>query len=248
MPIPVTDLDSLLSQLLADPSGDIWTQTGERMPSLNSAQDELVEKLLGFSTRFQKVFDLFSELQEIEETTITTNGLIMSTVLDDRYFLTNGFVNSEIIVDQKTKYPKRLGVSNLGSTMNFFNRGSDLDPKCYIFKDTYNLLISTGSYPVPIKIFYVGRPYRMVASGAAGIDRDRTVANPDLNPMLHNVMIKIAQMKCYQMRSDQADIARIQKLSTEINEDIVFLATGSKNETQNAPPLDGEARRTQRAA
>ena len=46
----------------------------------------------------------------------------------------NGYVNSSVLLDNITKYPIKIGVDQIGLTKNFFFRGTNISPKCYIWE------------------------------------------------------------------------------------------------------------------
>lgn len=220
-----TVMDTRLSQLLADPNGNHWTQATHRVPSLNNAQSDLVMRLLAFGEQYKHIFGLLSGIQKKETVNVTAGGYALSGLTGT--IMQNGYVNSSVLLDDVTKYPTKIDADQLGLTKNFFFRGTNISPKCYIWESKYYLLVDTGSFPVSTTFYYI-RESATIAVGSQ---------DSELNVIMHNLIIKMAMVRCYSMRSAQTDLARIQQLEKEINIDIMSLVRGDKFE----PKSDGEA-------
>lgn len=228
----VSELDTLMAQELADPNSQIWTQASERLPTLNAAQDDLVLMLLAFGSQYNKVFDLLSELQKIEiGASVGSSGFALSGVTG-RHFLRNGYINSKTIINNRERWPTRITVDKLGYQSNVFMKGTDRNPKCYIFSNIYYLLVDgAASFPITTDIYYIGKPFKLGVV-TAGSGKNQTVTTPDWNILLQDVIIKIAMTKCLSMRMDDKDIARINQLRQEIKDDILLLVKGAESEPQ----------------
>lgn len=217
------EMDTRLSQLLADPNGNHWTQATDRIPSINDAQLDLVMRLLSFGDMYSHIYNIFAGIQKKEVQSVGSAGFLLSSLSET--FLQNGFVNSSVILDSKEKFPVRLPIDKLGLKQNRFFGGNNRSPKFYIFEDTYFLLVDVGSFPVSTTFYYIRKPKDIAIS---------PVQNSEFNEILHNMVVKMAMVRCFSMRSEQKDLARIQQLENEIEKGILSLARGAKTEPQTS--------------
>ena len=210
-------MDTRLSQRLGDPNSNIWTQATHRVPMLNDAQTDLVLSLLSFSQEYSHIFDLLSGLQKLDSAiSVGTSGFALSGLSGT--YLENGYVNSSAILDNKVRWVVRITADKLGITQNSFLGGTDRSPKAYVWEKKFYMLVTLGSYPVTVDFYYITEPTLMAISGPV---------NSDLNVILHNLVVKIAAVKCLAMRMDAKDAVRIQQLENAIERDISRVASGS---------------------
>jgi len=233
----VSEMSTLLGSLLNDPNAEVFTATDYKLPALNSAQRELVLMLLGYANmdggQRETVFDILSEIQEVETHSVDSSGFDLGSVTN-RHFLRNGFVNASIVDDDDmTRWCTRITTAGMGKTENRYFEGTTRDPKVRIWGNKFYLLISVGGYSRDTTIYYVGMPYTLVASGAAGLGKNTTVTTCDLNPLLHDLIVLLAEVKCRRMRGTESDFAEAQLVSNFAMQQIQLLVQGAINEPQS---------------
>jgi len=209
-----------LGNLMNDPGSLVWTDAF-KFQALNTAQREVISFLMANGTELQHYIDLLSEIQEIEDIVVTSQGFVLSG-LTKRTFLRNGFINSSIIDnDGLIKWPKRVKTGNLGFTANRFTRGTAEDPICSIFANKYILAVEPGSYPKTVSFYYVGEAKDISA-----------IQNCELNPILHDIVVKLAEVDLLRLRPDQTDLVRIGIVERKIQQQLIALTQGAKVENQ----------------
>lgn len=219
----VTTLLADLGNSLNDPNEEVFTQA-LKLTELNNAQLYLVIKLLGFGTKFNGIYDLLSEIVEMETKSIDTSGFDLSS-LTNRNFMNNGLINTRINLDGIDRFPVRYALDDYGLTENSFLAGSDDFPVIRIDRNKIYLDVSVGRYPLNIDIWYVGEPYTL-ATSASGNGKTQSVATPDLNIMMHDLIALIAQRRLLIGRGDLTDIQQAALLKRDIDEQINALARG----------------------
>lgn len=231
----VSEMSTLLGSLLNDPNAEVFTAADYKIPALNSAQRELVLMLLGYANidgQRETVFDILSEIQEAETHAIDSSGFDLSTVTA-RHFLRNGFVNASIIDDDDVvRWCTRITTANMGRTENRYFEGSTRDPKVRIWENKLYLLISVGGYPRNTTIYYIGMPYAL-STTAGGSGKDAIVTTSNLNPLLHDLIVLLAEVKCRRMRGTESDFAEAQLVSNFAMQQVQLLVQGAINEPQS---------------
>lgn len=227
----VSEMDGLLSRLVNDPNSEVWSQT-IRLEALNSAQRELVQILLGFSQKYQGIFDLLNEIQEVKSILIDSTGIDLGSQITERYFLRNGFVNCNFTdPDGNVRWCERIPTDKMGITENRYFAGTIRDPKCRLFSNKFYVDVSVGYYPLTANIFYVGMPFTL-GTTASGTDRDRTVTTCELNPLFHDLIVLMAEVKLRRMRGDKNDFEQAAFVQQFVTQQIQLLVSGSMNEPQ----------------
>jgi hypothetical protein len=221
----VSTLLSNLGNSLNDPNESTFTEA-LKLTAMNNGQNELVLRLLAFGEKYQGVFDLLGEVMESESVSVGTTGYALSG-LSNRYFMTNGYVLSRITVDGEYEYPTRLSADRIGITQNYYFAGIDEDPIIYFQGGKLFILVSIGSYPVSVQFTYIGEPYTL-ATSASGSGPSQSVATPDLNPLMHDLITKIAQRDLLRYRGDATDFKEAQEIERQVTLEIQSLAMGEK--------------------
>lgn len=226
----VSESLTMLGYLLTDSNEEVWTST-VKLDALNSAQRELVLILLGFQRQYFGVYDLLNEIQEVETQSVGITGFSLSG-MTERNFLRNGFVNASIIDDDGyTRWCERVATDKLGITENRYFEGTTRDPKCRITGAVFHLLIDFTSYPRNCQIFYIGMPYTL-ATAAAGSGKTQSVSTCDLNPLMHDLVVLMAEVKLRRMRGDAVDFQQAQFVSGFVQQQIQLLVSGAMGEPQ----------------
>lgn len=222
----VSTLLSDLGSRLNDPNAEVFTST-IKLVALNNAQHELVLRVLAFNpTKFEGIYDLLSEIIEEEENSVAVTGFDFAS-LSNRNILRNGFVNSRIVIDGEYKFPVRYSIDRFGMTENRFLSGSNDYPVCRIVSDKYYLDIDVGSYPIDVTMWYVGQPYTLAAA-VSGSGKTQSVATPDLNVIMHDVLVKIAHRDLLRHRGDQTDFAQAREVEQQVTLEIQSLVRGQQ--------------------
>lgn len=227
----VVEMISSVGYLLNDSGEEVWTST-VKLNALNSAQRELVLMLLGFQRQYSGIYDLLNEIQERETQSVGVTGFDLDSMAE-RYFLRNGFVNASIIDDDGyVRWCERISTDKIGITENRYFEGTTRDPKCRITGHIFHLLISFTSYPRACDVYYIGMPYTL-ATAASGTDKDQTVATCDLNPLMHDLVVLMAEVKLRRMRGDAVDFTQAQFVSGFVQQQIQLLVSGAMGEPQS---------------
>lgn len=226
----VSEMSTMLGSLLNDINGEVFTATDYKLPALNVAQRELVLTLLGYQYQFEGVTELLTEIQEVESPSIGTGGIDIDTSITERYFLRNGFVNASIVDnDGYTRWCTRIPERKIGITENRYNEGTTRDPQIRIFGKKIYLMVSIGDLPRTVDLYYVGQPYGL-ATTASGTGRDQYVTTCELNPLLHDLIVLMAEVKCRRMRGTPDDFQQAQLVNSFVMQQIQLLATGAQGE------------------
>jgi len=220
-----------LGNLLNDPNSEVWSST-VKLEALNAAQRELVQMLLGFQQKFQDVFTLLSEIEEEKTIAIDSTGVDLGSQIQERYFLRNGFVNARFTdQDGYTRWVERVAASKLGITENRYFEGTTRDPRCYISGGKLYLLVSVGSYPINLIVTYIGMPFTL-GTTASGTARDQVITTCELNPILHDLIVLMAEIKLRRMRGDKSDFEQANFVNQFVQQQIQLLVSGAVNEPQ----------------
>lgn len=221
----VSTILSDLGNALNDPNSQVFT-SALKLTALNNAQNELVLRILAFGDDFQGIYDLFSEIVEEETKSVGTSGFGLGG-LSNRNILRNGFINSRITVSGEFKFVVRYTIDKLGVTQNYYLSGTDEDPTCRIVTNKYYIDLDVGSYPKNVTMWYVGEPYTMAAA-ATGSGKTQSVATPDLNVIMHDLLAKIAERDLRRGRGDPSDFKEAQEIERQVNLEIQSLVRGQK--------------------
>lgn len=227
----VSSLVTELGNSLNDANEQTFT-SALKITALNNAQSELVLRVLGFTGKFQGIYDLLSDVVEEEIMNIGTSGFNLNS-LANRNVLRNGYINSRLNISGKDKFPVRYTIDRLGITENSFMAGSDEDPVCRIVSNKYFLDIDVGSYPQNVTIWYIGEPYTMAAS-AAGSGKTQSVATSDLNVVFHDLMVLIAKTELLLGRGTPRDIQEANVSNQRATSQILSLVKGQAGEPKTA--------------
>jgi hypothetical protein len=177
------------------------------------------------------VIDLLSEIQEVEMPSVSVGGYDL-TGLSNRYMLRNGYVNASIIDDDGyERFCERIAVRKLGLTENRYYEGTTRDPKIRIFGDTLYLMVSVGGLPRTVTLYYIGQPYKL-ATVAASSGKNSEVTTCELNPLLHDLVVMMAEVKLRRMRGGNDNFQQAQLVDTFVKQQIQLLVTGAQGEPQ----------------
>lgn len=238
----VSSLLTDLGQALNDPNEQVFT-AALKLTAMNNAQRELVLRLLAFGEKFEGIQDLLTEVVEKETlSSVSTSGFALSG-LSNRNLLRNGYINSRINISGADVFVTRRSLDKLGYGQNSFLKGSDDDPVCYFEGGTYFLNITAGSYPQDVTFWYVGEPYEMAAA-ASGSGKTQLVATPDLNVIMHTLLIRIAERDLRRGRGTQTDFAEAREIEAQVTLEIQALAQGDRAEPETRRTI-GESDREQ---
>jgi len=225
----VSEMQTYTARLLGDPSNNTWDADDYVLPALNNAQKDFVIKLLGIPQ--SRSFDVLSELQASTTQTISTSGYALSGLdSDPGPFVRNGYIMSKATIDNEVKWVSRIPVSNLPRQDNYYMKGSDDNPLCYILTDTYYILIDAGTYSVSVTIYYIREPKELVASDVEGYQ----IITCEINPIYHEFLCEMATVECFRMKGDQTNMAKYAAGLKEIDSKIQSIAVGSVKEPQAA--------------
>lgn len=202
------------------------------MPALNSAQRELVQMILGYNQQFTGVYDLLNELQVVETHSIDTSGFNLGSVTT-RHLLRNGLLNVSIVDDDDyTRFATRVTTDKFGITENRYFEGTTRDPKYRVFGNRLYLLISVGGYPRNATIYYIGQPYDLVTTVTVASGKSQNVTTCDLNIVLHDLVVLLAEVKLRRMRGDDRDFKEAQLVSQFVSQQLSLLISGATGEPQ----------------
>jgi len=220
MGLTAAEMRDELGEKMNDPQFLVWTQS-LIFKALNTGQREVISFLLSNGTELQHYTDILSEVQEIEDVIVPSQGFVLSGLLN-RTFLRNGFINSSIVDnDGITKWPERVEAGNLGTTSNRFVQGTAEDPKCFIFANKYNLQLEVGSFPKTVTFYYIGEPKDISPS-----------QDSELNPILHDIILKFGEVELRRLRGDTEDFQQASFVLQMANQQLVALSQGAKIENQ----------------
>jgi len=220
----VTAMQTLVAQILGDPSNQKYTNANQILPSLNTAQMEFVHKALAYGAGGENIFDQLTELQASTEQSVDTTGYDLDGLASSPGpFIPGGYIASRGTIDSVTRWIARVPMRSLAQRNNTYLKGNDENPLCYIFTNNYYLLVTTGTYPVTTTIYYIREPKELVASGASGYQ----VTTCELNTMHHRLICKMAAADCFLLSKE---LERYMALSKEIEDEIKMIATGNKVE------------------
>lgn len=213
----VTEMDTKLKNDLSDPNGEVWTQSANRLPALNSAQRTFAALLISTGNR-----ELLDELEEEEQPSVDSTGYAL-TSLTNRYFMRNGYVKAYILDDGGVKrWVTKLDSEDVGLTENSYMAGTTRSPKLYITSDLLYLLITTGGYPRTLYLTYIGMPHTL-ATSASGSGKTQQVATCELNPMYHDLIVMMAEVELRRQRGDASDFNQIQIISQYVSGQLAML-------------------------
>lgn len=226
----VSEMSTLLGSLLNDVNAEVYTATDYKIPALNSAQRELVLLLLGFQYQYDSVVELLTEIQEVETLQVSTGGVDIAAAITERYFLRNGFVNASITDDDGyLRWCERISERKIGITENRYQEGTTRDPKIRIWGNKIYLMITVGALPRALDFYYIGQPYTL-ATAASSSGRDQAVTTCELNPLLHDLVVLLAEVKLRRMRGGQDNFQQAQLVNSFAQQQIQLLATGAHGE------------------
>lgn len=226
----VSEMLSSAGYLLNDSNEEVWTST-IKLNALNSAQRELVLMLLGFQQQYRGIYDLLSEIQERETQSVAVTGFDLDNMVE-RDFLRNGFINASIIDDDGyVRWCERVATDKIGITENRYFEGTTRDPKCRITGNIFHLLITFTAYPRNTDIYYIGMPYTL-ATTAAGSGKTQSVATCELNPLMHDLVVLMAEVKLRRMRGDAVDFQQASFVNQFVQQQIQLLVSGAMGEPQ----------------
>ena len=125
-------------------------------------------------------------------------------------------------IDGETVWCNYLPSPDIKKQQNYFLRGNDDKPDCYVFNERFYVVASTGSYPVPTIIYYIREPRVLVSSGATGYQ----ITTCELNAMFHYLICEMAAAKCWRMLGDESSIRKYENIMKLINDEIQGIAIG----------------------
>ena len=223
----VSAMQTLVSQILTGASTNTkWDATTAVLPALNTAQLELVNRVLGYSAKTDRAYDLLSEVQASKSTSVDTTGYALSGVASDPGPFMH-YVASYGTIDNEVRWVSKIPFRNLAQQNNDYLKGNDERPMCYIFTHTYYLIVDSGSYPITTVIYYIREPKELVASGASGYQ----VTTCELNSSWHRTLCKMAAAECHRFVGDESNFAKYQALSKEADTEIGARVMGVATDT-----------------
>uniref|UniRef100_A0A6M3L666 Uncharacterized protein n=1 Tax=viral metagenome TaxID=1070528 RepID=A0A6M3L666_9ZZZZ len=219
----VSAMQTLVSQILTGASTNTkWNATTAVLPALNNAQLEFVHKAIAYSAGSDTIFDELGELQASTSQSVNTTGYDLDGLASSPGpFLY--YVASKITIDDTTRWVDRISFKDLDKQNNKYTAGCDEDPKCYIFTNTYFLLLTTGSYPVTATVYYIREPKELVASGASGYQ----VTTCELKSAFHRLICKMAAAECHRTAGDEYNFKKYESLMNECEIQIQAIAKGT---------------------
>ena len=227
----VSEMQTDVARLLNDTGNDKWSASTAILPALNSAQEEFVVKILGFSGKNRKVFDILTELQASKSASISTTGYALSGVdSTPGPVMRNGVIAASATLDSVTRWLQIIDVVDLNKQRNYWFTGNDERPLGYVYGETFYILVSTGTYPVTTTIYYIRRPKELVASGASGYQ----VTTCELDAVYHRIINEMAAANCWRGIADESSMAKYNNIMKRVDERIAGIAmSGLKSEKMN---------------
>jgi hypothetical protein len=218
MSLTVTQQQTLVAQLLTDTSNTKWTNAAHILPQLNAAQEEFVTKVISFTSQNRRAFELLSELQATKSASVASvasGGYALSGVdSTPGPFMRNGLIAASVTVDDVTRWCQIISAADLNTQRNRYTQGNDERPLCYIFNETFYLLVSSGSYPVTTTLYYIREPKELVAAGASGYQ----VTTCELAGIYHRIICEIAAANCWRLLGDEASLNKYDRMMARIND------------------------------
>ena len=219
----VAEMVTYVSQILSDTGFTKWQSSTHIVPSLNNAQNEFVLRILSFVSQNRKAHELIGELEsKTTSINIASTGYALSGVDSSAPYMRNGFVAASCTIDGETVWCNYLPSPDIKKQQNYFLRGNDDKPDCYVFNERFYVVASTGSYPVPTIIYYIREPRVFVSSGATGYQ----ITTCELNAMFHYLICEMAAAKCWRMLGDESSIRKYENIMKLINDEIQGIAIG----------------------
>ena len=220
----VSAQQTYVAQLLGDTSNLKWSNANHILPALNTAQFDLVHKLLAYNGENENVFDVLTEIQTSTTQSIDTTGYDLDGLADDPGpFIPGGYVASKCTIDEVTRWVSRIPMKNLTQQNNRYLKGNDERPMCYIYNNVYNLIITTGSYPISTTIYYIREPKALVASGASGYQAETC----ELNTIFHRLMCEMAAAECRRHVGDEIGLSNYQIIMEKVERQVQLIALGN---------------------
>jgi len=234
----VSEMSSRLGNLMNDVNEVTYTSS-IKLDALNQAQKELVLYLLSFGQEYSHVFDILNELMVIQSVSgMTSSGWSLSGV-SGRNFLRNGYVNSSIIDDDgNERWCERITADRLGLQQNQYTMGTTRSPKIAIISGSLYLYVNL--YPKDLTLYFIGEPYKL-AVAASGSGKTQLVATSDLNVLLHDTMVLMAEVQLRRLRATERDIQEAQLVQSFVNQQIQAMIGGAKTEPESN--ADGQFKR-----
>ncbi|KKN78265.1 hypothetical protein LCGC14_0351240 [marine sediment metagenome] len=176
----VLEMTLLLGDLMNDSTvagtgeGNEWT-AATKVRFLNRSQERFCALVVN---------DALSELQTIKSVSaMTSSGFAFSGLsAGNNYFR---YVNAKNTTDNV--FFTKIESGQVGQIDNSLATGEDDDPLCYIFKDTFFPIFTSGNRDVDI--WYIRRPKTLVVSGASGGE----AATCEINDMFHWHIVALAE-------------------------------------------------------
>lgn len=227
----VSAMQTLVAQLLGDTGNTRWTAASHILPALNISQHDFMFKLLAYSGgENDNVYDALTELQASKSTSVDTSGYALSGLNSTPGpMVSSGYIASKGTIDSVVRWTKRIPLKDISRLNNRFEGGNDENPAVYILSNTYYLVVTTGTYPVTMTIYYIREPKELVASGASGYQ----ATTCELNPSQHRLICEMAAGECHRMVGDQTNATKYKLIEEKTDKIIQSIAIGSKVQPQD---------------
>jgi len=222
----VSAQQTYVSQLLGDTGNVKWTIADFILPALNTSQFEFVQKLLAYGAGDENIYDMLTNLQDSTTQSVDTVGYDLDGLVATKRIIPGGYIASKCTVDSVTRWVTRISMSNLPQQNNRYLKGSDERPVCYIYQNTYFLIVTAGSYPLSATIYFIREPKELVASGAIGYQ----VATCEVSTIFHRLICKMAAAECHRMVGDQVNLTKYQAIMGEVDREVQAIATHGRVE------------------
>lgn len=234
----VAEMDSKLELLIDDVNEQTWSQA-RRIESLNTANLRAFNNIMSFLLYGEEisnvVYDLLSTLQTTETPSVPSTGYAVSG-FSTRYYVENGYISAFATLSGDVRYFTKVSPTQIGREGNAYTKGTNIEPKLYMFGGKINLLIDTG-FSLTTTFNFIGKPYGLVLSSPTSAGKDSTVTVSDLSIIFHDAVVQYAAAECFAFRSDENDLRRYQlytSMAESMISDVVMGILGSPSEKQPA--------------
>lgn len=198
-------LGDLLNDNTDSTTGEGQTfNAAKKLRVLNRMQDKFMSMVVNEALT---EMELTKAIANLESTGYDLSGLATG----QKYFR---YVNSKNTTDNI--YITRIESGQVGETDNSLFAGTEDDPKCYIFKNYYWLLVATADYPKNVQLWYIKRPSILVVSGPGSGE----VSTCQLNPMFHGIICRMANAE---MKSITKDYENAAAIIQDVNQEVIAI-------------------------
>lgn len=205
--------DDLLMQRLGDPNSRRWSQANHRLPALNSANRQIITKVLGMARKSTSMFDLLGGLQASQTVAVGASGYTLSN-LSAAMFAETGFIRAQVTLDGVDQRCIRYSEDQEGLQQNYYLQGNNEYPVIRFQGGKMYIDVDNAEYPTNVTLYYIKSPDEIA-------DNDTAI---QVDESLHDTIVLMAEADCRRMGDDFVQAAKIEE---QVNQNIMLLAQGS---------------------